>query len=72
MQIIATTEELGRKCATITWEISRMLDEATEMRKQFRRYAYVIAAFGPRNASGYVRGGSGLRVDVDAACRVHG
>jgi hypothetical protein len=46
MQIIATSEGLGGKCATITWEISRMLDEAIGMREQFGRYAYVITAFG--------------------------
>jgi hypothetical protein len=45
MRIIAATEELGRMCATITWGILPMPDEATEMRKQFVGCADAIRAF---------------------------
>ena len=44
MRIIAATEELGRICATIVWEILRMPDEATEVRKRFVGGADAITA----------------------------
>jgi hypothetical protein len=54
MRIIAATEELSRMCATIIWEILRMPDEATEVRKQFVGGADAITAFATAQLVGFM------------------